>query len=257
MSARDRSPDHVELNGSCCYLCTATDPYIPCLSRTPHSAPEAVVVAVPPDVSDRLALRRNLQCANFSWYVNKFMSDIFVPGAAHNVGAGEVRSVGSGRCLDSHGALPTKVRGSDRLGMYKCHGHRGAQAFMFTEGGELRTRLGVCADAFPVPRSGSDEVDDSGEAFPQLLGIFLEPCHEMGGNQKWAVVPVPGAAQPNTVLLQHQARGLCMQAPAPRQRAVPTLEQCDEAAALQQWVWTSLKLQPEVLLRQGDEGLTT
>jgi polypeptide N-acetylgalactosaminyltransferase len=76
------------------------------------------------DISSRRALRENLGCKNFKWYLDTIYPELFIPGEA--VASGEIRNLGYGgkTCLDS------PARRSDLhkpVGLYPCHRQGGNQ----------------------------------------------------------------------------------------------------------------------------------
>ncbi|XP_076069470.1 putative polypeptide N-acetylgalactosaminyltransferase 9, partial [Oratosquilla oratoria] len=68
------------------------------------------------DVSDRIALRQQLGCKSFQWYLENVYPELFVPGDA--VASGEVNNLGTGMCIDS----PAKAENNHKpVGLWPCH----------------------------------------------------------------------------------------------------------------------------------------
>ena len=72
------------------------------------------------DISDRVALREELQCESFEWYLQNQMPEL----ASEILGAGEIRNFHQQFCLDQQDTehnvgLPVLV--------FDCHGQKGNQ----------------------------------------------------------------------------------------------------------------------------------
>ncbi|XP_017473458.1 PREDICTED: putative polypeptide N-acetylgalactosaminyltransferase 9 isoform X1 [Rhagoletis zephyria] len=114
------------------------------------------------DVSSRRALRENLGCKNFKWYLDNIYPELFIPG--DSVAHGEIRNLGAGgrTCLDSPA---DKKNLKKAVGLYPCHRQGGNQYWMLSKAGEIR-RDEACLDY-----AGHD--------------VILYPCHGSKGNQFW------------------------------------------------------------------------
>lgn len=111
------------------------------------------------DISERIELRKHLNCKSFEWYVKNIYPELFIPGEA--AATGEIRNLafGSEWCMDSKGAVDKVVS------VYRCHGQGGNQYWLFSKTGEVR-RDDLCLDY-----AGGD--------------VTLYPCHGSKGNQYW------------------------------------------------------------------------
>uniref|UniRef100_A0A8C9R2E3 Polypeptide N-acetylgalactosaminyltransferase n=1 Tax=Scleropages formosus TaxID=113540 RepID=A0A8C9R2E3_SCLFO len=102
------------------------------------------------DISDRLKLREQLQCKNFSWYLDNIYPEAFVPDLTP-VKYGAIKNSGSQSCLD----VGENNQGGKPLIMYTCHNMGGNQYFEYTSHKELRHNIGkqLClqADLEPEP----------------------------------------------------------------------------------------------------------
>lgn len=111
------------------------------------------------DISERLALRKKLQCKSFKWYLENIIPELEVPDA-NFVAAGQVRNPSSDKCLDTLGK-----KDDAPLGLYECHGQGGNQYFVLTSKGELKSEDN-CLDY-----NGYD--------------LYLKECDGLKQNQKW------------------------------------------------------------------------
>ncbi|XP_045868321.1 polypeptide N-acetylgalactosaminyltransferase 6 isoform X1 [Meles meles] len=88
------------------------------------------------DISERLKLREQLHCHNFSWFLNNIYPEMFVPDLKPTF-YGAIRNLGTDQCLDvgenNHGGKP--------LIMYTCHGLGGNQYFEYTTQRDLRHNI--------------------------------------------------------------------------------------------------------------------
>lgn len=158
------------------------------------------------DISERVELRKKLQCKPFSYFVKEIYPELFIPGEA--VAYGEVRNEAEGRikmCLDS------SARKSDYhkpLGVYPCHGSGGNQYWLLSHDGEIR-RDEACVDY-----AGRD--------------VVLFPCHGSGGNQLWFY-------DKDTMQVRHSTSGRCME--LARDRIKIQMSDCDPTIDAQKWTF--------------------
>ncbi|KAL1494443.1 hypothetical protein ABEB36_010041 [Hypothenemus hampei] len=155
------------------------------------------------DISERKALRKNLGCNSFKWYLDNVYPELFIPGDA--VASGEIRNMGYGAktCLDS---AARKNEMHKPLGLYPCHKQGGNQFWLYSKTGEIR-RDEACADY-----SGQD--------------VILYPCHGSKGNQYWNY-------DLSTKLLRHGSSGKCLAINAAKTKLV--MEHCDPEVEYQKW----------------------
>lgn len=109
-------------------------------------------------MSDRIALRKSLNCKPFKWFIDNVYPEIFHPGKA--VAKGDIVNAWSNKCVDS----PTK-NGWDKVLAFPCHGAGGHQLFFLSKEGEIRR------DDFCLDYAGT------------ALTIYY--CHGSKGNQLW------------------------------------------------------------------------
>uniref|UniRef100_A0A8B9IAD1 Polypeptide N-acetylgalactosaminyltransferase n=1 Tax=Anser brachyrhynchus TaxID=132585 RepID=A0A8B9IAD1_9AVES len=112
------------------------------------------------DVSVRKALRENLKCKPFSWYLENIYPDSQIPRRYYSLG--EIRNVDTNQCLDNMGR-----KENEKVGIFNCHGMGGNQVFSYTADKEIRTD-DLCLDV------------------SRLNGpVTMLKCHHMRGNQLW------------------------------------------------------------------------
>eukprot|EP00037_Helgoeca_nana_P030043 m.367099 g.367099 ORF g.367099 m.367099 type:complete len:262 (+) comp28100_c0_seq1:1368-2153(+) len=123
------------------------------------------------DVSARLALRKQLDCKPFKWYVDKFFGDKFVPVADATAYEGQIKN-GLNQCVDKLG----HQHPGETLGTYGCHPISTPsimQAFILTKSGQMRTIWDLCWDISlrQAPAGVSDNTP---------VEITLAACHRDG-----------------------------------------------------------------------------
>ncbi|XP_021098754.1 polypeptide N-acetylgalactosaminyltransferase 6 isoform X2 [Heterocephalus glaber] len=74
------------------------------------------------DISERLQLREQLHCRNFSWFLHNIYPEMFVPDLNPTF-YGAIKNLGINQCLD----VGENNRGGKPLIMYSCHGLGGNQ----------------------------------------------------------------------------------------------------------------------------------
>lgn len=112
------------------------------------------------DLSPRKALREDLKCKTFRWYLEHVYPESQMPLDYYFLG--EMRNDASHNCLDTMGR-----KSGEEVGMSYCHGLGGNQVFAYTK------RQQVMSD--------DNCLDAAGAEGP----VKLVRCHGMGGNQAW------------------------------------------------------------------------
>ena len=161
------------------------DDYAKYFYKTRPSSTEGIEVG---DVSERLELRKRLQCRSFRWFMEHLEPDKWVPSPEQIYVQGALE--GSRRqCLDKMGA-----KAFGQPGVYFCHRQGGNQYWIFSNRGELRTVDELCLDA-----SGALPIR------PKLYS-----CHGQKGNQFFDAGE-DLASNPGThTVLRHPASGGCL-----------------------------------------------
>ncbi|XP_002742193.1 N-acetylgalactosaminyltransferase 7-like [Saccoglossus kowalevskii] len=87
------------------------------------------------DITEQVQFRQEHCPHDFKWFMDEVAYDITerFPLISKNIGWGEVRGVGSSKCVDSMGRSP-----SGKVALYGCHGYGGSQLLRLNEGGEFR-----------------------------------------------------------------------------------------------------------------------
>ena len=116
------------------------------------------------DVSDRIALRKKLNCRSFKWYMQNVLNDTVRQNYEPLRGSGLIRNPSTNLCLDTKGGKP-----GQQMGLSSCSSHSWTQKFQYSYIYELRNTED-CLDG-PHYEVGSK--------------IYLYRCHEMQGNQEF------------------------------------------------------------------------
>ncbi|XP_063974427.1 putative polypeptide N-acetylgalactosaminyltransferase 9 isoform X2 [Diachasmimorpha longicaudata] len=153
------------------------------------------------DVSERQALRKQLGCKSFKWYLDNVYPELFIPGEA--VASGEIRQLDKDVCIDWSGK-PEDLH--QPVGLWPCHRQGGNQYWMLSKTGEIR-RDESCLDY-----SGTD--------------VILYPCHGSKGNQQWNY-------NPQTKQIRHGSSDKCLSITESKQRLL--MEECSSLSQRQKW----------------------
>ncbi|XP_054636551.1 polypeptide N-acetylgalactosaminyltransferase 6 [Dunckerocampus dactyliophorus] len=164
------------------------------------------------DISDRLKLRENLQCKNFSWYLNNVYPEAFVPDKIP-VKYGAIRNAGSRTCLDTG----EKNTGGKPLIMYSCHNMGGNQYFEYTTHKDLRHNIGkeLCLHAVPHPAP-----------------VRIEKCQLHGKGT--SLLPQQEWIFTKENLLKNPSSGECLQLKG----SIIQMDKCNAADLYQHWSFT-------------------
>ncbi|KAI6241685.1 Polypeptide N-acetylgalactosaminyltransferase [Aphelenchoides fujianensis] len=158
------------------------------------------------DISQRKALRENLQCKSFKWYLDNIFPELFVPGDA--VARGEIRNgapVGTAKCVDS---ATGEEQNSKPVEPYSCHLQGGNQYWLYSKDGEIRR------DESCIDYAGKD--------------VMIFPCHGMKGNQEWKY-------NHDSHQLLHTVSGKCLE--MSRDGARLLMSTCSTSNAYQHWTF--------------------
>ncbi|KAL5017650.1 hypothetical protein ScPMuIL_007239 [Solemya velum] len=128
------------------------------------------------DVSARKELRERLKCKSFDWYVKNIYPDLEIPAKA--VLFGQVKSSFGQHCLDA--------MGSNKPGLFLCHGLGGHQFWALTERGLLRTDSRRCLTL---------DRDD--------VHVVLQSCANKVSRLRWLYT--------DDKRLKHEDSGLCLE----------------------------------------------
>ncbi|XP_061164827.1 polypeptide N-acetylgalactosaminyltransferase 13-like [Saccostrea echinata] len=89
------------------------------------------------DLSPRIQLKKDLQCKNFTWFIDNVWPELFIFN--RNVQAwGSLRNVNDNKCFDNHQYL---FQAPERLFFEPCHFKLATQGFSLTNDNLLRTSL--------------------------------------------------------------------------------------------------------------------
>lgn len=161
------------------------------------------------DISKRVALREQLQCKSFSWYLTNIYPEIFMPDL-NPLHFGSLKNLGRDSCLDAG----ENNEGGKQPIMYPCHGLGGNQYFEYSTHHDIRHNMQkeLCLHA----------VDSA---------VKLEECQYKGKNtavgveQQWELK--------DNKLLYLPARHKCLSA----RHEIPSVTLCNPSDIFQHWTF--------------------
>lgn len=157
------------------------------------------------DLSARLQLKNNLQCKNFTWFIDNVWPELFIYN--RDVKAwGSLQNMHDPRCLDNHQYL---FQAPERLFFESCHFKLATQGFSLTNDNLLRTSL-QCV-VLKENKEGSRPM--------------LEDCI-IGPRDKWTHV--------KNGYIKHERTGLCLDVDPAGVVAMT----CTPGSKSQQWKFT-------------------
>ncbi|KAM9855323.1 polypeptide N-acetylgalactosaminyltransferase 6 isoform 1-T2 [Aulostomus maculatus] len=164
------------------------------------------------DVSDRLKLREELQCKNFTWYLNTIYPEAFIPDLSPEK-YGAIKNSGSQTCLD----VGENNLGDKPVIMYQCHNMGGNQYFEYTSHKELRHNIGkqLCLHASAPP-----------EQLKIMLCSLKGKGSSVGPQQQWVFT--------EENLLKNPVSGKCLQLAG----SLVQMDYCNAANLFQHWTFS-------------------
>uniref|UniRef100_A0A6A7GAY1 Polypeptide N-acetylgalactosaminyltransferase n=2 Tax=Hirondellea gigas TaxID=1518452 RepID=A0A6A7GAY1_9CRUS len=164
------------------------------------------------DVSERRALRKQLQCHDFRWYLDNIFPQKFVLDE-QSYAYGRLRNNASTPelCLDT---LQADEKKRYDMGMYNCHTFLASSQYMsLSHTGELR-REEVCA-----------EVQKSHSLHPSK--VFMAKCRGEKEEQEWIMT--------KSGHLLHKSTNLCLDTVGLQSMATVSATECQPVASQQWW----------------------
>ncbi|XP_045443944.1 polypeptide N-acetylgalactosaminyltransferase 6 isoform X4 [Pipistrellus kuhlii] len=161
------------------------------------------------DISERLQLREQLHCRNFSWYLHNIYPELFIPDLKPTF-YGAIKNLGINQCLD----VGEKNHGEKPLIMYACHGLGGNQYFEYTTQRDLRHNIAkqLCLHA----SAGT---------------LGLRSCHFIGKNsqvpkdEEWELT--------QDQLIRNSGSGTCLTSKDKK----PAMDSCNPSDPHQHWLF--------------------
>lgn len=172
------------------------------------------------DVSERVALRKRLQCRSFQWFLQNIYPEMSSSQNHKNqvnnrvrrpkvLQTGRLRNVGSGRCLVAQGR-PTQKGGA--VVLRPCDPQDPEQVWSLDEEGQLLLSGLLCLDVSEVRTQDP----------PRLM-----KCHGSGGSQQWSLA--------KSSRLYQVSVGQCLSVSAPLgPKGYVSMAICDQSEE-QQW----------------------
>ncbi|ESO03689.1 hypothetical protein HELRODRAFT_112090 [Helobdella robusta] len=160
------------------------------------------------DYSDRVQLRKRLNCKSFKWYLDNVYPEKFILDEGVRA-YGMVQNPATGLCLDT---LGKDEKSQFNLGVFSCQGGKSSsEVFSYTKTNELR-REDLCVDAI-----GRADVS-----------VTLTFCHGHKGNQEWIYDKA-------TKQIKHYTLTVCLDARDLKNSDTVKLQQCDDSSITQKW----------------------
>ena len=167
------------------------------------------------DLIERKALRAELKCHSFEWYLKNVYPEQYVPDGESKY-YGEIRNRNvSNKCLDS--IVEFKIRRI--IAGNNCHGHGGSQYWIMSKEGEIR-RDKFCLDYVEEKKE---------QIIERKYKVLTYPCHGQGGNQYWTLV--------NNGQLMHPKSGHCIELSESGNSVDVVMRKCDKKNVRQFWIW--------------------
>ncbi|XP_033639451.1 polypeptide N-acetylgalactosaminyltransferase 11-like [Asterias rubens] len=151
------------------------------------------------DVSDRVSLRKKLECKSFKWYLENVYPELRLPNDTSSLGVnsawrthkrpplairkGLIHHISTALCMV---AQTSAMQKGSKLVLQKCNRRDKNQLWYESQTNELRLADSLCLD---MPESNS-------AALPRLM-----KCHGSGGSQTWKL---------QNQMLYHPSTGQCL-----------------------------------------------